>query len=272
MPDDTTERAAPLSDLLEEDEEDYNTFEGLDEETIEALATDPSGERRRLTHDNVDIAQWMQGNRPERERRIEHWLQRAQELPVTIRYEEKEEDMPRGFRVAATMLSTSPERMNSWIHEVNTKYKPVGQKVKPVATTYPRQLIPPMKRPTLSRDPYNTPLSLPPAPFEPVGNLSRERLKGIDWGPKRFLNTEERQLMINVLQLRHKALAFSDEDRGLLKRSWAEPYRIPTVEHEPWHDKPIPLPFAARPALMDLIRQRIKTGLYERTESAYSSR
>lgn len=270
--DDVSDHSPPLPNLAEAEEQEDIEYEGLDEQTVEALATDPANRARRLTRDNVDIARWLHGDRPNRQLRVDHWLQRAQDEAATVRCTEEEEDIPRGFRVAATMLSTAPKHEDPWIHEVNTKYKPVGQKVKPVATSYPRELNPPMKRPPLARDPYETPLALPPTPFEAIGNLTKERLEGIDMGPKGFLNEEERQLMINVLQFRHKALAFSDEERGLLKRSWADPYKIPTIEHEPWHDKPIPLPFSARPALMDLIRQRIKTGLYERTESSYSSR
>lgn len=56
------------------------------------------------------------------------------------------------------------------------------------------------------------------------------------------------------------------------RSSYAEPYIIPTVPHEPWAEKNIPIPLKVREQVLDLLRQRLRTGLYERAESPYSSK
>ncbi|KAH8914430.1 hypothetical protein BT69DRAFT_1232434, partial [Atractiella rhizophila] len=68
-----------------------------------------------------------------------------------------------------------------------------------------------------------------------------------------------------------QAIAFDVSERGLLKRMYTNPQIIPTVPHEPWQEKPIPIPIALKPAVIKLIRERIRTGLYEPAASPYSS-
>ena len=75
----------------------------------------------------------------------------------------------------------------------------------------------------------------------------------------------------NVIVLREKSIAFSEEERGVLKHSYGLPYVIPTVPHKPWQKRPIPIPTAIREEVIKLIRQRLKTGLYEQSTSSYSS-
>ena len=46
-----------------------------------------------------------------------------------------------------------------------TKYKPVAKKVRPVNDPMPQNLNPPLRRPQMSRDPYNSPLTPYPPDF-----------------------------------------------------------------------------------------------------------
>jgi hypothetical protein len=67
------------------------------------------------------------------------------------------------------------------------------------------------------------------------------------------------------------ALAFVEEERGLLKHSYGKPYIIPVIAHEPWQQRPIPIAQAIRDQFIELVRERIHTGLYEQSCSSYSS-
>ncbi|KAA1132091.1 hypothetical protein PGTUg99_037013 [Puccinia graminis f. sp. tritici] len=49
-----------------------------------------------------------------------------------------------------------------------TKYKPVAKKVRPVNQAMPQSINPPLQRPPLSQDPYKTPLTPNPPPFQPT--------------------------------------------------------------------------------------------------------
>jgi hypothetical protein len=71
--------------------------------------------------------------------------------------------------------------------------------------------------------------------------------------------------------VRQGALVFCPAKRGLLKHSYGLPYVIPVIDHEPWRKKPIPIPAAIKDKYVELVRERIRTKLYEQSTSSYSS-
>ncbi|MBW0514392.1 hypothetical protein O181_054107 [Austropuccinia psidii MF-1] len=93
------------------------------------------------------------------------------------------------------------------------------------------------------------PLSNPPI-FQETFKVTHERLQAVNFGPPGWLSNEEINLLKNFITLREKAIAFCEEERGLLKHSYRKPYKIPLTE---------------------LIRERIRTGLYEKSTSQYTS-
>ncbi|MBW0588438.1 hypothetical protein O181_128153 [Austropuccinia psidii MF-1] len=135
----------------------------------------------------------------------------------------------------------------------------------------PQDINPPLGRPPLSRDPYNTPLSPKPPKFMVTSKITQERFELINFGPPGWLSEEERSLLMSVIVLREKAIAFSAEERGLLKHSYGKPYKIPVIPHTPWQKKPIPIPKPIIPQFIELVRERIRTGLYEQSTSSYTS-
>ncbi|MBW0567606.1 hypothetical protein O181_107321 [Austropuccinia psidii MF-1] len=132
----------------------------------------------------------------------------------------------------------------------------------------PQDLNPLLERPPMSRDPYETPLSQNPPIFQETFKVTHERLQAVDFGPPGWLLDEEINLFKKVFNLREKALAFFEEERGLLKHSYGKPYKIPVIPHEPWQKKPIPIPKSNLPQFTELIRERIRTGLYEKSTSS----
>jgi hypothetical protein len=75
---------------------------------------------------------------------------------------------------------------------------------------------------------------------------------------------EEFHLLADVV----KMLAFGPEERGLLKREIGQPYKIRTIPHQPWQIMPIPIPAASWGAFMELVKERVRTGLYKQTNSS----
>ncbi|MBW0579967.1 hypothetical protein O181_119682 [Austropuccinia psidii MF-1] len=111
----------------------------------------------------------------------------------------------------------------------------------------PQDPNPPLQRPPLSRDPYETPLSPNPPIFQETFKFTHERLQA------------------------GNAVAFCEEERGLLKHSYRKPYKITVIPQEPWQKKPIPIPKSILPQFTESIRERIRTGLYEQSTSSYTS-
>ncbi|MBW0534912.1 hypothetical protein O181_074627 [Austropuccinia psidii MF-1] len=151
------------------------------------------------------------------------------------------------------------------------KYKSVLKKVRPVNEPIPQDLNPPLERPPLSRDPYETPLSPSPSIFQETFKVTHERLQTVNFGPPGWLSNEEVNSLKTFITLREKAIAFCEEERGLLKHSYGKPYKIPVIPHEPWQKKPIPIHKSILPQFTELIRERIRTGLYEKYTSSYTS-
>ncbi|MBW0520210.1 hypothetical protein O181_059925 [Austropuccinia psidii MF-1] len=151
------------------------------------------------------------------------------------------------------------------------KYKSVLKKVKPVNETMPQDINPPLGRPPISRDPYNTPLSPKPPKFVVTSKITQERFELIYFGPPGWLSEEERSLLISVIVLSKKAIAFSAEESGLLNHSYGKPYKIPVIPYTPWQKKPIPIPKPTIPQFIELVRERIRTGFYEQSTSSYTS-
>ncbi|MBW0542551.1 hypothetical protein O181_082266 [Austropuccinia psidii MF-1] len=134
----------------------------------------------------------------------------------------------------------------------------------------PQHLNTALERPPLSRDPYETSLS----PNQPISQetfkVTHERLQAVNLGPPGWLSNEEINLLKNFITLREKARYFREEERGLLKHSYGKPYKIPGTPHEPWQKKPIPIPKSILRKFAELIRERIRTGLYEKSTSSYT--
>ncbi|MBW0506540.1 hypothetical protein O181_046255 [Austropuccinia psidii MF-1] len=103
-------------------------------------------------------------------------------------------------------------------HQIFTaKYKSVLRKVRPFNESMPQDLNSPLERPPLERHPYETPLSPNPPIFQETFKLTHERLQAVNFGPSGWLSNEEINVIKNFITLRAKAIAFCEEEGGLLK-------------------------------------------------------
>ena len=62
------------------------------------------------------------------------------------------------------------------------------------------------------------------------------------------------------------------EEIGCVDPTVVEPMVIFTVPHVPWNLKPIPVPRAHIPKLMELLRQKVNMGILELSSAPYSNR
>ena len=150
-------------------------------------------------------------------------------------------------------------------------YKRVDKKVRPVSKPIPIEFK--VTR-TIPYDPLATlpRLSRNPPEFSPTTKLTQERLDSLELDKSELLWPEEIKLFQQILLLNEEALAFEDEDRGTLKEAYFSPYKIPTVDHEPWQEKNIPIPPGIKDQVLDVLRLKIRAGVYEPCQSPYRSK
>ena len=167
---------------------------------------------------------------------------------------------------AKAEISESPEDRFS-----GTMYKRVDQKIKPVAGTFPEFARVTRQFP---EDPLLTLPILTPHPpeFKPTERISEEGIKMLLINEEGWLWPEEIKLFQHIMVLNQDALAFEEDQRGTFKESYFSPYIIPVEPHTPWVYKNIPIPPGIKDKVIQLLKDKMKAGVYEHSQSAYRSR
>jgi hypothetical protein len=166
---------------------------------------------------------------------------------------------------------TESTRESSGTSFITRRYKKVENKVRPIATTTPDEA-------RVIRRWVDNPLdSLPsvnpnPSPFQPKGRLTQERWEGLRIGEDGFLLPEEVKLVANVLAVNNMALAWEDDERGRFRQDMFPDVKIPTIEHIPYTDRPIPIPPGIQEEFMEQIRKKLDNGVYKPSDSSYRSK
>jgi hypothetical protein len=151
-------------------------------------------------------------------------------------------------------------------------YKRVDKKVKPVPTTLPEEYRIQRIRPNISPISSLVPLPTRPPDFTPTGRLSEDRMAKLALDKSKFLLPEELKLAKYILAMNNEALAFEGSERGTFKTEYFKPVIIPTIEHVPWAEKNIPIPPGILPKVIEQIKEKIRTGVYEPSSSSYRSK
>ena len=148
--------------------------------------------------------------------------------------------------------------------QVETKYKTVAKKVKPIALPLPSDSMEKMDR--ASRQPY---LREP----KNIGHtFTPESLEELKIGCESFLTQEEEKCFKEMLSKHGKAFAFQPHEIGCVDPSIVAPMVIFTVPHVPWNLRPIPVPKAHLPKLIELLNEKIRMGILEPSCAPYSNR
>jgi hypothetical protein len=150
-------------------------------------------------------------------------------------------------------------------------YKKVANRVKPVATTLPEDFRIVRKFPS---DPLANLPELPehPPEFTPGRRYTVERKEAMKVNEDGFLWPEEEKLVHYVIKVQEEGFAWDETEKGKFSADYFEPVVIPTVEHVPWVLRNIPIPQGVFDQVVDVIKAKIASGVYEPSNSSYRSR
>lgn len=170
-----------------------------------------------------------------------------------------------------TQLEDDDDTIIDMSAQVHTAYKRVDRKVKPVPGVFPEDARVIRQIP---EDPLQSlpPLLKNPPEFVETGRLTKERLASLNINPDGFLWPEEERLFGQVLQLNQHTLVFEEHERGTFREDYFSPYIVPTVPHVPWAFANIPIPPGLREQVVELLKEKVKAGVYEQSQSSYRSR
>lgn len=108
-----------------------------------------------------------------------------------------------------------------------------------------------------------------PREFSPGQRLTQERWEELGIQASGFLNEEEKRLAAEVLLGNEMALAWTEEHKGMFREDYFPAVRLPVLPHTPWQVRARPTPPAIREQFEELVRQKVASGVYERSNSAY---
>ena len=147
----------------------------------------------------------------------------------------------------------------------------MANRVRPVATTLPEEFRIIRRFPS---DPLADLPKLPTSPpdFTPGKRYTQERKEHMKVNTDRFLWPEEEKLVHHIIKLHEFAFAWTEDEKGKFSEEYFEPIVIPTIEHVPWALKNIPIPPGIYNQVISVIKDKIRAGVYEPSNSSYRSR
>ena len=147
---------------------------------------------------------------------------------------------------------------------VDTKYKTVDRKVRSVTTPLPEGNEEQMKG-----------VASDPSLRNQVGighRFTDKTLWELKIGGGGFLLPAEKDHFRRMLRRHGRAFAFSPEEIRCVDPTIVELMVIFTILHVPWNLKPILVPRAHIPMLMELLKQRVEMGILQPSSAPYSNR
>ncbi|KAL3686249.1 hypothetical protein R1sor_004271 [Riccia sorocarpa] len=147
---------------------------------------------------------------------------------------------------------------------VETKYKTVDKKVKPVAAPLPEDAKKQIEQASRERSLRDT--------TKMRHRFSDDTLDELRVGVDNSLLPEEVKCFKQMLARHGKTFAFAPTEIGCMDPSVVPSMVIFTVPHVPWDLRPIPVPRAHLPKLIDLLKEKIQMRILEPSFAPYSSR
>ncbi|KAG6894425.1 hypothetical protein C0992_006122, partial [Termitomyces sp. T32_za158] len=116
------------------------------------------------------------------------------------------------------------------------------------------------------------PLTPNPPPFVLTGCFTDKRRKQfIADHDKGFLTAAKLDVLTDLMAKQNKAFAWEDSERGSLRTNFFLPIVIPTIAHILWTKQNQPISPGLEAEVCQIIRSKIKAGVYESLNSAYHS-
>lgn len=192
-----------------------------------------------------------------------------EEISEPVRVFELSFEEEEGVHSAVSFVAESESSLS--LYAPCFAYKKVANKVRPVPATLPEDYrIERVRHP----DPLAGLPELPvhPPEFEPGTILTQERFDRFEWNPEGFLWDEEVRLVQWLVRKHEKAFAWDEEEKGRFDEQYFPPVLIPTIEHVPWVLKNIPIPPGIHDQVIQIIKDKVRSGVYEPSNSSYRSR
>ncbi|HLH86478.1 MAG TPA: RNase H-like domain-containing protein, partial [Thermoplasmataceae archaeon] len=152
------------------------------------------------------------------------------------------------------------------------KYKCVADKVRPVKASLPEEF---RIRREITGNPLEGMPELPthPPDFQPVGRYTQERKEMIDLNhDEGFLWKEEMKLLHHLMSVQEQGFAWEPSETGTFREDFFPPVKFPTLPHEPWVEKNIPIPPGIFADVCKILKDKIDAGIYEPSSSSYRSK
>src|SRR5882724_11658259 len=105
-----------------------------------------------------------------------------------------------------------------------------------------------------------------PPDFIPSENFTEERRDKMKINLLGFLWLEEEKLVLLLIKAQ-EVIAWDPTKCGNFRKHYFEPIIIPTVPHMPWVKHNIPIPPGIYDEVIRIIKEKIKIGIYERSNS-----
>ena len=196
---------------------------------------------------------------------------------------EGESELSPGERESFEELVRQQLRTRRGSAEVNTLYKKVGEKVKPVDT--PRKDLPmelgreDWKERAIARQAARIAFTGPDiGPFDHIfGRRTASFPKGVRLTPQRLammnlgedLLPNEVRLLQGLMFQREDALAWDFSDMSTIHEDVQPPYKIRTIPHEAWQVRSFNCPKKLEPIVIEMVKTRLSRGTLERCDGQY---
>ena len=120
-------------------------------------------------------------------------------------------------------------------------------------------------------------LSLPvlpthPPDFIPSEKFAEERREKMNINATGFLWPEEEKLILFLIKAQEDGIAWDASEHGSFRDDYFDPVVIPTIEHIPWVEQNIPIPPSIYDKVIQILKEKIRVGVYERSNSSYQSK
>lgn len=150
------------------------------------------------------------------------------------------------------------------------KYKKVANRVKPVSAALPETFRIHRYQPEdVLQDMPRMPTS--PGEFVEGQRYTRERMEQMKIGADGFLTQEEIKLIHWFFLTCEFAFAWDESEKGIFSHDYFPPVKIPTLAHDVWIFKNIPIPRGLYPKIIEIIKAKQASGVIEPSNAAYRS-
>jgi hypothetical protein len=97
----------------------------------------------------------------------------------------------------------------------------------------------------------------------------QDRVEALGIMTNEFLLPEKQKLIVQVLAANEMGLAWDKTEKGRFCDDYFSPVKIPVTNHVPWSQKSLPIPSGICEKVIALVKQKIKSRVYEPSYSSY---